>query len=60
MATMTNGGGRGKYSMHRVRPHQAKMVSKISDALVRSSLTNSQTCPWSQQYHLNLKIASFI
>lgn len=45
MATVTNGGGRGKYSMHGVRPHQAKMVTKISDALVRFSLTTHKRVP---------------
>jgi hypothetical protein len=34
MATMTNGGGRGKRSVHGVRSHQAKLVSKISGTTV--------------------------
>lgn len=60
MATMTYGGGRGIHSVHRVWPHQAKLVLKISDARVLVSLTNSQTCSWSQQDHLNLIITSLI
>jgi hypothetical protein len=60
MATMTNGGRRGIRSMHGVRPHQAELVSKISDAAVPFSQPNSQTCSGCQQYHLDLKIASII
>ena len=60
MSPMTNGSDRGKYCMHGIRPHQAKLVSKISEATVHFSLTNSQTCSWSQKYHLNLKITGFI
>ena len=60
MATMTNGSDRGEHCMHGVWPHQAKLVSKISEVMVHFSLTNSQTCSWSQKYHLNLKITWFI
>jgi hypothetical protein len=60
MATMTNGGRRGIHSMDGVRPHQAGLESKISDAPVPFSQQNSQTCSGSQQYHLDLKITSII
>ena len=60
MAAMTYGGGGGIHSVHRVGPHQAKVVLKISDATVLVSLTNSQTCSWSQQDHLDLITTSFI
>ena len=33
---------------------------KISEATVHFSLNNSQTCSWSQKYHLKLKITGFI
>jgi hypothetical protein len=57
---MTYGGGGGVHSVHRVWPHQAKLVSKISDTTVLLSLTHSQTSSWTQQYHLDLIITTFI